>query len=365
MIDKNKIDSQKISLHPQRVSKWLDANGDWDKLKKIYPIYVEVSPIGACNHRCTFCSVDYIGYNTSKQDKKVMLQTLKDMSNNGVKSVMFAGEGEPALWKPLPEVAVAAKDMGLDISMTTNMIPFGDNNTEKFVSSCSWIKASINAGSKEDYKKIHQTKESDFERVMINLQRCVDIKVKNNYECTLGGQILLLPENKKHVVDLASRLKDVGADYLVVKPYTQSLYGISRKYDGLRYEDDMLSLQDELDSISNDSFNVVFRKRTMEKLNEDKQPYSKCYATPSFWAYIMADGSVYSCGAYLKNKDFLLGNINNNSFSEIWEGELRKKNVSYVNDKLSIKDCRKNCRMDAVNRYLWELKNPTSHVNFI
>ena len=58
----------------------------------------------------------------------------------------------------------------------------------------------------------------------------------------------------------------------------------------------------------------------MKKLEEKKQPYSKCYSTPYFWSYIMADGSVYGCSAYLQNEKFNYGNINTQTFQEIWEG---------------------------------------------
>lgn len=62
MSDKYAIDSHKLAFHPTRVAKWYEAQDDWDKLKKIYPIYVEISPYGGCNHRCTFCALDYMGY---------------------------------------------------------------------------------------------------------------------------------------------------------------------------------------------------------------------------------------------------------------------------------------------------------------
>ncbi|MDE5603044.1 MAG: radical SAM protein, partial [Helicobacter sp.] len=61
MADKFRIDSHKLIFHPLRVAKWLQAYGDWEREKSIYPIYVEISPYGACNHRCTFCGVDYMG----------------------------------------------------------------------------------------------------------------------------------------------------------------------------------------------------------------------------------------------------------------------------------------------------------------
>jgi radical SAM protein with 4Fe4S-binding SPASM domain len=364
MSDKNKIDSHKLSLHPIRVAEWVKAQDNWDKIKKIYPIYVEIAPIGACNHRCTFCSVDYLGYETISQDESLLLLRLEEMANKGVKSIMFAGEGEPALWKPLPIVMEKAKRFGLDMAMTTNMVPFTHRNTEQFVANSSWIKTSINAGTSDGYKKIHQTKESDFNLVLKNLERAVKIKKDKNYNCTLGAQMVLLPENKNQVTNLANILKDIGIDYFVVKPYTQSLYGLSKKYMGLKYND-MMHLERELNQIKTQSFDIVFRSRTMQKLNEIRQPYDKCNATPVFWSYIMADGAVYSCGAYLGDKDFLLGNINDTSFSDIWEGTGRKNNYMHVKNDLSIENCRKNCRMDEVNRYLWSIKNPSSHHNFI
>ena len=72
MNDKYGIESHKLAYHPQRVSAILEAGDDWEKSKKIYPIYMELSPIGACNHRCTFCAVDYLGYNPVKLDFYIM-----------------------------------------------------------------------------------------------------------------------------------------------------------------------------------------------------------------------------------------------------------------------------------------------------
>ncbi len=103
----------------------------------------------------------------------------------------------------------------------------------------------------------------------------------------------------------------------------------------------------------------------MKKHIEKKPSYDKCHSTPFFWGYIAADGKVFGCSAYLGKDEFCYGSIYDNSFEEIWESEKRKSSYLYIKDSLDIKNCRLNCRMDKVNKYLWDLKNPNKHVNFI
>jgi len=364
MADRYLIDSHKLMYHPGRVMQWLNAGDKWEKIKKIYPIYIEISPIGACNHRCTFCSVDYLSHDTGKQKYDILDQRIREMAELGVKSIMFAGEGEPSLWKPLPDLLDTCTQFGIDTSMTTNMVPFTEKNIEKFVGNCKWIKASINAGTAEEYENIHRTKKEEFRKVIDNFEKCVTIRDQQKYSCVLGGQMLLLPENKHGATALAEELRDVGADYLVIKPYTQSQYGISREYEGLLY-DDMLSLEQSLKEYETDTFKIIFRAHAMNKLKDTKLPYSACYSTPNFWGYIMADGGVYTCQTFAGDERFCVGNINENNFKDIWEGDARREQLYFMLNGFDISECRKNCRMDEVNSYLWNLKNPNQHVNFI
>ncbi len=364
MSDKYSIDSHKLILHPVRVAKWYEAKDDWDKLKKIYPIYVEISPYGGCNHRCTFCALDYMGYENIGLEFDVLKDTLSDMAKNDVKSVMFAGEGEPLLFKDLDLIVEHCSKVGVDTSLTTNFVPANKKATQRYVENCSWIKVSLNAGTAKTYAEVHQTKEIDFHRVIENLKNALEYRKENNLKCTIGVQMLLLPENKDEAVILAKKCKALGVDYLVIKPYSQHLSSETTKYADIDYSK-MLDVQEEVESISDDKFSVIFRANTMKKYVEKKQPYDKCHSTPFFWGYIAADGKVFGCSAYLGKDEFCYGNIYDESFSAIWEGEKRKNSYNYVKNELDIKNCRVNCRMDEVNRYLWRLKNPQEHDNFI
>ncbi|MDA1110873.1 MAG: radical SAM protein, partial [Nitrospinae bacterium] len=223
MADVFGIDSHKLNYHLSRVNDWLER-------KEVYPIYLEISPAGACNHRCTFCAVDYIGYQTVFLDPDILKSRLSEMGRLGVKSIMYAGEGEPLLHKKLPEIIRHTKDSGIDISITTNAVALTQAWALEAMSSITWIKTSINAGTPETYAQIHQTKPEDFHKVLSNLETAVKIRNQKNWDCTLGSQMVLLPENEKEALTLAKTMKAVGCDYLVIKPYSQHNSSITRTY---------------------------------------------------------------------------------------------------------------------------------------
>jgi MoaA/NifB/PqqE/SkfB family radical SAM enzyme len=113
MAENIRMDSHKLIYHPETVGRWL-------KGENIYPIEIEISPSGACNHRCVFCAVDYLGYQPNFLDKDVVLRDISQMSKKGLKSVICSGEGEPLLNKDMPDIANGIKACGVDVAMSSN-----------------------------------------------------------------------------------------------------------------------------------------------------------------------------------------------------------------------------------------------------
>ena len=355
-MDKFKIDSHKLIYHVSRVNDWLEG-------KNIAPIYLEISPAGSCNHRCTYCALDFMEYQPRFLEAEILKKRLSEMASLGVKSIMYAGEGEPLLHKDIAGIINQTKKSGIDAALTTNAVLLNKGLAGKILGSLSWIKVSINGANEKSYKKIHRSRAGDFDRVIKNLSYAALLRKREGYSCALGMQLLLLPENSGEVLKLARIARDIGMDYLVVKPYSQHPLSKTTRYKDIRYNK-YLRLAGQLKVLNTDKFSVIFRLNTMRKWDQGLRTYARCYALP-FWSYIDAGGNVWGCSVYLGKEEFFCGNIYKNTFREIWKSPARKKVTAMAEKKLCIKDCRVNCRMDEINRYLWDLKHNPLHVNFI
>ncbi len=355
-MDKYKIDSHKLMYHPERTGVWL-------KGRQIYPIYMEISPSGSCNHRCIYCALDFMEYLPRFLDTTILKKRLVEMGKLGVKSIMYAGEGEPFLHKDIAEIIKCTKKSGIDVAVTTNGALFNQKLADATLPYLSWIKVSINAARPATYAKIHRTIPGDFNKVIKNMVYAAKIRKNNGYSCALGMQIILLPDNYQEVVLLAKKAKTIGMDYLVVKPYSQHPLSKTKIFKDIKYGR-YLGLSEKLKKLNNQHFNVVFRLNSMKKWDSAQRNYKHCLALP-FWAYIDAGGNVWACSMYLTDNNFCLGNIYKTSFRGIWKSSKHDKLISWAANKLNTDKCRVNCRMDEVNRYLWGLTHPSAHVNFI
>lgn len=352
--DKYRIDSTKIQFHPEWVTRWRNAD-TWEKAKKVIPLYWEITTSAACGHRCLFCSVDAIGYPAILMDSKILMDRMREGQRLGVKSVMFAGTGEPLLHKEINRITESAVHCGLDAAFTTNGVLLDKLETLHL---CQWVKISLNAGSRENYAHIHQTKAKDWDKVWSNIRDAS--KRKGN--CTLGVQCVVLPDNRKEMPELAAMARDAGADYLVLKPYS---VGTFQSHEPIRtnYREWDLELQLIPERYDSDGFKVIYRAEAMKQESE-KHHYDKCRATPSVWTYSMGNGDMFSCSAHLMNESFNIGNLYKQNFQEIWEGEGRRKNWEMMRS-FDIAQCRLNCRQNQTNIYLDQLVRGIPHQNFV
>lgn len=348
-----RMDSHKLIYHPDRVSEWLDGD-------LIYPVEIEIGISGACNHRCVFCAVDYMEYQPVMLDADILIKNLEIMGKKGVKSIIYAGEGEPMLHPDAPKIINKTKSAGIDVAVSTNGVLFTKSKIDECLRSLTWVRYSIAGASDETYEKIHQCKAGDLQRALDNMQHAADAKRRENLDVTLGAQLLLLPENKNEVIKLAKIIKNIGFDYFTVKPFSQ--HPKSKAKLNVNYDESM-AISKELMRYESEDFKIYFRSQSIENLGHEKK-YSRCWGL-NFMSYIDAAGDIFPCIVFMGSDDFIYGNIYKNNFDSIWESERAKKIRALFDKNFIIKNCRKNCRLDEINKYLEELKHPGAHVNFI
>lgn len=353
MAENIRMDSHKLIYHPEAVARWL-------KGENIYPLEIEISPSGACNHRCVFCAVDYIGYQPDFLDKEIILRDVSQMSKKGLKSVICSGEGEPLLNKNMPDIANGIKKCGVDVAMSTNGVLLTKERAEECLGAFTWIRFSVASMEEKSYERIQRGQAGDLDKVRINLAEAVEIKRNRKLKTTLGVQCLLLPDNLSQLPDMARQLREIGVDYLTVKPYSQHLH--SENMFQIDYNA-MLEMEQELKSYVTKDFSIYFRANAMKKMHHEKC-YRQCFGLP-FMTHIDAKGNIWPCVAHIGMREFCYGNIYEQTFEQIWEGIKRQEIIRKINSLDINKICREACRLDEINKYLDELKHPGEHVNFI
>ncbi|MCM1227060.1 MAG: radical SAM protein [Clostridium sp.] len=353
MSDKINMDSHKLMYHPDTVSRWL-------KGENIYPIEMEIGLTNACNHRCIFCAVDYTGYKPEKINAEVLINNLEQLAPKGLKSIIYAGEGEPLLHKSAPDIINKTKSLGIDAAMSTNGVLLTPEVSAECLKSLTWIRFSTAGITDETYDKVQRGKPGDLSKVLINMQEAVKVKKDQSLSTTIGVQLLLLPDNKDEIVQMGKELRKIGVDYFTIKPFSQ--HPQSQHIIEVDYHE-MLSLEKEIKELETDEFKIYFRAHSMKKL-ECKRDYKHCWALP-FMVYLDAKGNLWPCIVFMGKEELKYGNINEESFCDIWEGQHRKDIVKYFMSMDLEKNCRELCRLDEMNKYLDSLKNPGLHVNFI
>ncbi len=355
MKDKYYIDGHKLLWHLDRVVKW-QIN------PVICPIYMEISPISSCNHRCIFCGVDFARRNKILNVSSYV-KFIKFLSREGLKSVMIAGEGEPLLHKRIEEIIFETRRAGIDVALVTNGSLAIEEKMKPILPSLTWIRFSLDAGSENIYSLVHNVDKKEFFKVIKNIDNCCKIKEDLHLNITIGVQYLVVDENYNDIENAINLLSSLKIDYFVLKPF--SLHPQMKNKLSVEYSLKKLECIEEIINKSKCDFPIIFRKESFKKYILMEKDYNHCYAL-SFWGHLTAEGDFYTCSIFIGDNRFMCGNINEKAPYDIIYGKRRKESIYWGAKELDVaKECRINCRMARINEFLELLQNTPEHVNFI
>ncbi|AWK62707.1 radical SAM protein [Helicobacter cinaedi] len=333
---------------------------------------MEVSPVGLCNHRCVFCAYDYINYPNRKLDKERFLSFLDEALGLGIKSILYAGEGEPLLHPHIGEFVQRTNELGIDAGMFSNGEMLSEKKARGVLPYLKFLRFSFNGGNAETYAKIHKPNAGgggatcirDRSKVIQNIAYAAKLRKEENLELDLGSQFVLLEENKDSLLEGVQTLRECGVDFISIKPFVfqneQQKYRSKQDLDS----EEIASLVARAKVYETDNFKVIFRENAFENTHQERQ-YKHCRGC-SFITTLNSAGDMATCLPYWDKQEFVYGNIYKQNFYEIWNGEKRAKIKTFLETKLDVGTCPKNCRPNAINEFLEDiLEAKVKHINFI
>ena len=292
-----------------------------------YPISVEMTLTNACNMNCVYCS-DATLRSRQGMKEQISLEEFKrlfdDLAKGGTKGIVIEGGGEPTMYSHFDEIVDYARAAGLAVGLITN----GSKRlSEETLSKFEWIRVSLDASTPVEYKKL---KGVDFyEKVIDNIAHYA------RYCQTVGVGYVVTSQNISQIEPLVMRLRELKASYIQLRPVVdcEELYphGVDLSY---------------LKVYRTNSFGVQVDGMVDNATSGNHE--LPCYAS-SITSVISGDGSVYICGR-LNIYDWLkpIGNIREKSFSEIWNGEERRRQLEMI---LDAQFCEKNCPQCRVTKF--------------
>jgi MoaA/NifB/PqqE/SkfB family radical SAM enzyme len=256
----------KLAASP-RLTEYLKGN-------HITPINVEISLVGYCNAQCPFCfyaqPVNPLpGWDKAKLDYNRVLSLYDEFAQMEVKAITYTGGGDSSLHPNIKEIVEKAHSVGLQQGFITNALKVAYDPTL-----LEWVRISLT------------NKPLPVDNIKI-LRACKTLGININY----GGD----EEEVKRTLEVAHK---VGADYVEVRP--------------------ALNLNGQLTNIEPPKVTDPLLKIIHYKFEEAKKPhgYTKCQGY-HFVPFIWQTGDVDVCAYHYGNKAFNLGNINNQSFTQI------------------------------------------------
>ena len=252
-------DSKKIFHHIDRVFE-LWKTGDTN------PVHMTIGFTNYCQHKCPWCYINYdqAGANSKRSgagdstrkainaDNK-LIDAVLDAKKMGLKAVSIVGDGEPTLHKQFVNYSNILKNAGLDLGLFTNMSIRNEKIFKALIDNFFFVRCSIDSAKKEFHDKTHGA--NDFDLIVDNLKRIVHEKKKSkNIFPIIGVQYVTNRENYQDLPFAADFYKNIGVDYITIKPMYKNELNILHEENDLKFEE-VHPYMKKAESYSNSNFN--------------------------------------------------------------------------------------------------------------
>jgi MoaA/NifB/PqqE/SkfB family radical SAM enzyme len=375
------FDACKLIYHQEKLQDFLDH-------KRISPVHMDIGIHKSCNIKCIYCygekqkpSPEYI-----PEDRLMMI--VDDAIESGVKSIAIIGDGEPTMNKGLYPMVTYGKHRGLDMSVGTNGLLLDEAKIRMLCDSLVWLRFNVSAtGHRYDW--IHGAPKDSFDR----FENIVKTAVKYKGDCTIGLQMVLIPQCFDQIIPLTHKALEWGVDYLVIKQFSDGGEGMPIHMDMASYEkaeEDLVMAE----WMSTARTRIIVKwnamKDTQAITSDKKWGFDRCIDLP-FIFQVSGNGKCYPCGYLFGNEEYCYGDLRTERLAVILKSQKYWDVVAKVKKTPLEELCQGQCRhcetdkfMDRLTKvytgdlrsalvkmcggeeqYLKVMQNPPAHVNFV
>lgn len=333
------------------------------------PVLIEVDPSNACNHACSFCLSSYIHFEKYKgtetfsraiMGREMLMNLCKDFVDMGVKAVNWTGGGEPTLNKHLKEAIEYCGQNGIKMGMFTNGTLFDKMDLfEALVKNMTWVRISVDAGTKETYNNVRRAKgKQDWDKMVSNLSKLIETNKKYGSPIDIGVGFVISPDTYHEIVDYAKFFSKFDLAYCQFKPeiIIREDGGVQR--DKEFWTDTVNPLLEQAKEILGDKYQLNGYK--FEDLSNDREKFGRNYKRclgSQISPCVGADGHVYVCTNHRGWKQYSYGCLyDGKSFKQIW-GDIQKRNevMNQIEKVECFENCTKLCKPHESNKAMWEI----------
>lgn len=322
------------------------------------PFVVELDPTSMCNLACPDCiSGSMLNKDEIPSDR--LLKLTNEMIVAGVKSVILIGGGEPMMHPAIGEVIRRLGEADVKIGITTNGLYLKKYLTVTSEYS-SWVRVSMDAGTNETFNRIRPSKtgKSLFTTAIRNMEAFAQVKkgklgysfmIFNEGEFGFKGipikgeyrnELKHIKSNVHEIYTAAKLARDIGCDYFEIKPmYDVNHFAIMQPLELTKIVEEQIAKARGLET---NNFKILEASKLWASLhgksNLEPKEYTKCVTAQT--RTLVTPSGVYVCPYFRGNESKKIGDIINESFSDMWHGPQRQAVIENLNPS---EDCRMHC----------------------
>ena len=352
------MSNKSSGYNANKILKYLDRLEDFQKGDYVKPVIVDFDLTNICNNKCPRCSAS-ANIDTSTVSLKDAKRVVSEMKESGMKSIIYAGGGEPSCNPDLEDIIKFTFETGVRVAINTNAYKLSDSLIKNIVNYCDWMRVSIDADGPEIYEQTHGMSEKAFYQVLDNISKLVQAKKSTKSEIVIVTCYLIGPHTIPGIYNAAKLVKGLGVDNIRYRPFArwENMIGFSNE--------EIQNMQEELNKaseLSDDDFEVSYPKDRCQTIVKGREiDYPECYAVHVVTT-VSADLKVYPCCRVKYKEKYCFGDLNKQSFQEIWFSDNRLKVFKRINIK---RDCPNPCMYEKINEIMYSIKEPVRHEEFL